>query len=503
MSEILLCTLNARYIHASLGLRYLLANMAALQPRTRIIEFTLEPWPIDIAEELLSHNPTIIGFGVYIWNIEQTTRLVKLLKRLRPELTIVLGGPEISHEWQEQEIFEYAEHIIPGQADLLFAQLCREILEGHTPAKVYSGILPDLKTITLPYALYTDEDIANRVLYVEASRGCPFKCEFCLSALDKTSWGFPLEPFLAAMQDLFERGARHFKFVDRTFNLDSKTTDRLLQFFLERIDSGLFLHFEIIPDRLPPSLKALLPRFPAGSLQFEVGVQSFNPEVQALISRRQDNAKTCENLRWLHAHTSAHIHADLIIGLPGESLESFAKGFDRLVALGTHEIQIGVLKRLRGTPITRHTGHFDMRYNPNPPYDILSTHLIDFQQMQTLNRFARYWEMIANSGRFRNALPLILGDAPFQRFYALCDWLYRETAQVHKIALKRLFDLLFEGMTERLGLDRLQSRTALEADFAASGIKGLPRLLQNKPAESRTTGKTATGKHQSRQIRHW
>ena len=503
MSDILLSTLNARYIHASLGLRYLMANMGELQSRTSIMEFTLEPWPIDIAEALLNSKPKIIGFGVYIWNIDQTTRLVKLLKQIKPELIIVLGGPEISYEWQDQEISRYADHIIPGQADLQFAQLCRDHFNGLKPDHFYNGPAPDLKSLTLPYAFYTDEDIASRVLYVEASRGCPFKCEFCLSALDKTAWGFDLDRFLDAMQQLFEQGARHFKFVDRTFNLDSKTSDAILNFFLERIDSGLFLHFEIIPDRLPESLKAILPKFPAGLLQFEVGIQSFNPTVQSLISRRQNNQKSSENLQWLNNQTTAHIHADLIIGLPGESIESFAEGFNQLVSLGAHEIQVGVLKRLRGTPIIRHTASYDMRYNPNPPYDILSTNLISFEQMQKLNRFARYWDMIANSGRFKQTLPLILGDSPFEHFSQLCDWLYRETGQVHKIALKRLFELLYTGMTEELGLSIKKTREQLMYDFQNQKVKGLPNFLQDQDQIDATTESSSkAAKHRSRQNRH-
>jgi hypothetical protein len=162
-----------------------------------------------------------------------------------------------------------------------------------------------LDQLALPYRFYTDEDIAHRLIYVEASRGCPFRCEFCLSALDKTAWPFPLEPFLAELQTLHNRGVRHFKFVDRTFNLNSKTCARILDFFLERLDERLFLHFELIPDHLPEALKTRIVQFPPGALQFEIGVQTFNPTVQALISRKQDNRKTEENLRWLRQYTHA------------------------------------------------------------------------------------------------------------------------------------------------------------------------------------------------------
>ncbi len=502
MPEIVLSTLNAKHIHASLGLRYLFANLGGLQSKATIQEFTLEPWPIDIAEQLLASKPRIIGLGVYIWNAERSQQLVALLKEISPETVIVLGGPEVSHEWQGQPIVDQADYLICGQGDLAFAQLCRQLLRGERPiSKVIQAEAPPLESLALPYDYYSDEDIKHRLVYVEASRGCPFKCEFCLSALDKTALPFPAEPFMAALERLYQRGVRHFKFVDRTFNLNPQKSAEILNFFLQRLDNQLFLHFEVIPDHLPQMLKEILPRFPAGSLQLEIGIQTFNPEVQAIISRKQDNAKSQENLRWLRQETQAHLHADLIIGLPGEDLASFAQSFNELAALNPHEIQVGVLKRLKGSPIIRHTDSYGMRYNPAPPYNILCNNLLDFKTIQQLNRFTRYWEMIANSGRLQNTLPLILGDRPFEHFLQLSDWLYITTQQVHKIALKRLFELLFSGLTEALGLDSTKVISALALDYGASGIKGrLAFLHTGKP--SAATRVLEKDSRKARQTRH-
>jgi len=502
MPEIILSTLNAKHIHASLGLRYLYANLGPLQSRAAIREFTLEPWPIDIAEQLLAEEPAIIGLGVYIWNAQQTRELVALLKQVSPGTLIVLGGPEVSHEWESQPLVAEADYLITGQGDLAFARLCGQLLQGERPAKkVIQAPPPPLESLQLPYDHYSDQDIAHRLVYVEASRGCPFKCEFCLSALDRSARPFPREPFMAALDRLHRRGVRHFKFVDRTFNLKPELSVAILEFFLQRLDRELFLHFEVIPDHLPQSLRAVLKQFPAGTLQLEIGIQSFDPVVQHTISRRQDNGKTRANLQWLRQETRAHLHADLIIGLPGEDLEGFGNSFDQLVALAPHEIQLGVLKRLRGTPIIRHSESHRMRYNPQPPYNVLSTDCIDFATLQRLTRFARYWEMIANSGRFRHTLPLLLGETPFARFLGFSDWLFRRTGQVHRIALKRLFDLVYEGLSGTLSVAPEAARQALAKDFEYCRIKGLPGFMRDHRAAPPSSTPT-TDSRSARQRRH-
>ena len=481
---ILLSTLNARYTHASLGLRYLLANMGALQAQTRIQEFVIGAKTTDLVERILAHQPRIVGFGVYIWNVEETTKLVAMLKRVAPHITIVLGGPEVSYETGEQDIAKLADYVVTGWGDVSFPKLCGEILNGPKPLmKVHAGVQPPMGDIVLPYALYSEDDIAHRTLYVEASRGCPFKCEFCLSSLDKTAWPFPLESFLAELEALYARGARLFKFVDRTFNLNVKTSLQIMQFFLDKIEANpidpVYAHFELVPDHLPEALKDTIAKFPPGALQFEIGIQSFNPEVQALVSRRQNNEKAADNIRWLCEHSTAHLHVDLIAGLPGEDVASFARGFDQLVSLGAQEIQFGILKRLRGTPIIRHTEPFGMVYDPYPPYTVLATNKVDFASMQRLVRFARYWDLVANSGRFANTTRAMLADAPFENFMAFSDWIYTKTDATHRIALDRLAKLVQEWLSAR-GMAREEAAALLASDYAGKVDK--PAVQQAPPA---------------------
>ena len=499
MADILLSAINARYIHTAFGLRYLYANLGILQPRARIEEFTIHQRPVDIAEQLLCKKPIIISFGVYIWNVEEVSETVALIKQISPETIIILGGPEVSHYPDHPDVVELADYVIQGAGEISFHKLCEQLLSGEKPPeKIIEGEIIALDQLKLPYAYYTDEDIRNRMIYVEASRGCPFKCEFCLSALDKTSKPFELGAFLDEMDKLHQRGARNFKFIDRTFNLKVSTSVAIMEFFLERMSDDLYLHFEVVPDNLPDKLKDTIKKFPRHSLQFEIGIQTFDPVIQELISRKQDNEKSGENLLWLREETQAYIHADLIFGLPGDTLENFAQSFDQLVTFKPHEIQLGILKRLRGAPINRHTEFYQLHYNPKAPYNILSTRDIDFYTMQAVNRFARYWDMIGNSGRFKNTLPLILGQSAFDNFLQLSKLLYQREGSTWKISQKRLFALLYNILTTEMNISEDEIITKLRMDYTNSGEKGsFEKLIKPKKKESKTG---TANKRQSKQI---
>ena len=585
MPDILLTTLNAKYIHAAFGLRYLFANLGPLRARAGLVEFDINQRPLDIAELMLAQNPKIIGLGVYIWNVAPATEVLAAVKRIRPEVIVILGGPEVSYETEQQEIVRLADHVITGEADLKFAEVCAQLLDREVgvqalacspdtlkrelqpsaPPKIIPAELPDLGRLTLPYEFYDARDIAHRVIYVEASRGCPFTCEFCLSSLDIPVRQTPLPTFLAEMQKLLDRGVQQFKFVDRTFNLNIATSRAILEFFLARHRPGNFYHFEMIPDRLPIELREIIARFPPGSLQFEVGVQTFNDEVGTLIKRRQNYARLEENFRFLRAETGVHIHADLIVGLPGESVESFAAGFDRLVALGPQEIQVGILKRLRGTPIVRHDAEWDMAYNPHPPYEILQNKLIDFGTMQKLRRFARHWDLVGNSGNFVEARRLLWRDAvpaenagppvqvrgasplpfgrgegqgegnclsdlvasvrlvpltpalspsagerendvatasPFANFLRWSEWLHARAGRSDGIALVRLMEWMFEFLTVELKRDAQTVAEILWRDYQRGGRRDKPSFLREFLGDTPPTPVRKTDSSAKRQSRH-
>lgn len=489
--DIVLSTLNATYHHTAFGLRYLYANLAEFQPQTKIVEFMISQNPRDIAQTLYSLNPKVIGIGVYIWNTEPTLKLISILKKILPETLIVLGGPEVSYENETQEICRLADYVFCQEGDFAFYKFCKNYFEkGELPKqKIIKCETPDIKKIKYPYAYYSDEDIQNRILYVEASRGCPFKCEFCLSSLDTAVRNFEIESFLGELKVLIERGARKFKFVDRTFNLSPLISQKILNFFLGFSHLDLFLHFELVPDRLPAELKELIQRFPAGSLQFEIGIQTWSEEVSKNISRRQNYPKIIENLKFLNESTGVHLHTDLIVGLPGETVESFGKGFDQLIHLGPQEIQVGILKRLKGTPIIRHNCGFEMVYDESPPFQILKTKHFRFEDIQALTRFSKFWDLIGNSGNFNQTLlwlkQLAADDSFFRLFFRLSEFLSQRHSQRHSIALVNLFESVFLFLREELAQEEKEIKKVLTFDYTNPVQRSLPAFLKQEEIENR------------------
>ena len=477
--EILLCTLNSRYSHSSFGLRYLFANLGELKDTAQILEFTISQNARDIADQILKHNPKVIGLGVYIWNATETLRVVETLKKIAPEIILVLGGPEVSFESESQRICHLADFVIKGEADFSFYEFCKNYLQsGVLPTQKFNSFpLPDIKSIILPYEHYSPHDIAHREICVEASRGCPFKCEYCLSSLDVSVRNFDITKFLSDLEMLIQRGVRQFKFIDRTFNLSPTISTKILAFFLDRIELGLFLHFEMVPDRLPEELRKFIVQFPKGALQFEIGIQTFNKEVASLVSRRQNYDLIRENLIFLADHTGVHTHADLIVGLPGESMESFGKGFDTLYSYRPDEIQVGILKRLKGTPIIRHDQEFQMIYEDAPPFQILKTKDMPFSEIQFMNKFAKFWDLTANSGNFISTMRFILGDQPFSQMKKLTNFMLKKHSESHSIALNALAETLFLFLKES-GVEEAKAKQILIEDYKRDEKRGLPAFLK-------------------------
>ena len=478
---ILVAAINARHSHASLGARCLLANMGELRLQTELAEFTIQQTASEIADAIAARNPKILGLGVYIWNAARVAELIPLLRHQSPQTKIVLGGPEIAESTAGADVLLF------GEGDLAFVALCRDLLSSPDPCSSVSirGCLhptpPDLASLQLPYDEYSDSDLAHRLLYVESSRGCAMRCDYCVSANDEAARFFPLPALLAAFDRLLARGARQFKFCDRSFNLDVPRAVEILAFFRERLPQhpGLFLHFEMLPDRFPTELREALAAFPPHSLQLEIGLQSFHPAVLETIRRPQNLDRAADNLRFLRERTHAWLHTDLIAGLPGETPESFAAGFDRLFALGPHEIQLGILKKLPGAPLARHDDEFAMRYDPAPPYEVRATRDWPAEHLVRTARFAHYWDAIVNSQRFIPAAPLIWRGASsvFGAFMELSDWLAARFPREHGVPLADLVVALFVFLTQVRGIAPATAADALLRGYRHAGARDIPAAL--------------------------
>jgi radical SAM superfamily enzyme YgiQ (UPF0313 family) len=489
MPDILLAAINAKWIHPNLALRLLKANLGGLQSRCEIVEFALRQPLDEKLEPIAAANPRILGFSVSIWNHKATLELLKALCRRYSSLlpVVVLGGPEVSFLGEGAELFRYADYVIRGEGETAFRELCEKLLgeTGQTGLNVRPGFSPespefketvpksdilgrprfidapqaDICALRPAYYLYSDEDLRRKLVYAESSRGCPLGCEFCLSAASPSEpREFPLEPFLLEMDELIGRGARGFKFLDRTFNLNIRRAARILEFFLEHIEKNagtekaLWVHFEMAPGLFPPELRNILRRFPPGSLRLEVGIQTLKSETAALIHRAGSAGGALETLAFLRNETSAIVHADLIAGLPGEDLVSLGEGFDRLWAVMSgaesrpvpFEIQLGILKLLPGAPIVRHSEPFGMRYSAEPPYEVLETAVLPARDLERVKNFARFWERIVNSGAFPDLAGRLFppGEPVFGAFM-------------------KLSDRLLERFGRSWGIDRKELRNAL------------------------------------------
>lgn len=260
---------------------------------------------------------------------------------------------------------------------------------------------------------------------------------------------------------------------------------------MERISLGLFLHFELIPDRLPEELKEVIKKFPKGSLQFEIGVQTWSPKVARLVSRRQDYEKVAQNFNFLVQETGVHIHSDLIAGLPGETLESFAEGFDALAKLKPHEIQLGILKRLKGTPISRHDSEWEMVYQENPPYQILRTKTMSFENILNLSRMAKFWDMVSNSGHFIQTMTVIKQLASerevpslFWEFWELTEFFNQRHPQRYGIALINQVESLWLYLTVKRRGEKSVVREALIADYTQNPSRDIPPFLRGESIET-------------------
>jgi anaerobic magnesium-protoporphyrin IX monomethyl ester cyclase len=403
-----LITLNAKFIHSSLSLRYLRnASRNAGYQNVWIREFFINQPIWKIAAEIQKLQPDVLGIGIYIWNRSQSLELIERLQKQMPNLKIAIGGPEVSFEKENSFPFP----VISGEGEKKWVEFLEFTRKGETPSdavlkrwRTYGTDLPEL----IP--AYLEEDfplLKNRIVYFETSRGCPYLCSFCLSALDKTVRYFDDETIRNQIKQLIKHGIQKIKFVDRTFNLKPKRMKELMQWLTQF--KGNEFHFEVVGDILTPEILNFLETVPPGMFQFEIGIQTTTESVQETIQRKQSNEKLFETVQRLVEQDRIHFHCDLIFGLPGETLEHIQHSFSQVMALKPHELQLGFLKFLPGAPINSLVQENQYRYQSTPPYELISHKNLSAEEVLYLKQFEDIFDRYYNSKRFRFSIHYLLG----------------------------------------------------------------------------------------------
>jgi anaerobic magnesium-protoporphyrin IX monomethyl ester cyclase len=432
--KVVLTTLNAKYIHTALALRYLRAHVQNDFPDTHICEYTIKDVPSHIVADLYSQKPDVIGLSVYIWNVEETVPLIGMLKKVLPQTRIILGGPEVSYDtryWMER--LPEVDCIVQGEGEAAFLNVLKAI-ESRSTFHQVGGVAYrfedeicinkstekiDLNQMPGPY----DEDdlasLRHRVVYYETSRGCPFSCQFCLSSIESGVRYFPLERVKADLQRLIHAGVRTIKFVDRTFNLKRDYAVELFQFLIDNRGETVF-QFEITGDILhPETVKFLKQNVPPGLFRFEIGVQSTNDLTNALVKRRQNFERLKNNILAVKETGTIVQHLDLIAGLPEEDYLSFRKTFDDVFALHPDELQLGFLKMLRGTGLRLSAEKFGYVYMDHAPYEVFSNHVLPYDDVLRIKQVEDVLEKYWNEGRLRHTtfyLTSHVYESPFDFF---------------------------------------------------------------------------------------
>jgi anaerobic magnesium-protoporphyrin IX monomethyl ester cyclase len=505
--NIVLTTLNAKYIHTNLAIRYL---KAFAQPEfdVQLVEYTIKDPAINIVSDLVQKQPDIIGFSCYIWNIEETIKVIKMIKKINPEIKIIAGGPEVTYDVQEwmQEVPEF-DFIVIGEGEQTFSQLLSALDSGaefsDVPGIAYrkddSIVMNpqrnklDLKELPSPYRF--EEDIPHlpkRVTYLETSRGCPFSCQFCLSSIEVGVRYFDREKVKEDIRYLMANGAKTIKFVDRTFNISRSYAMEMFRFLIDEHLPGTVFQFEITADIMRPEvIEFLNNEAPPGLFRFEIGVQSTNDYTNELVMRKQNFEKLKRTVTMVKEGRKIDQHLDLIAGLPEEDYHSFKRTFNDVFAMRPEELQLGFLKMLRGTGLRLRAEQHDYVYMDHSPYEILGNNVLDFNDIIKIKQVEDVLEKYWNDHRMDLTVEYLVTKvfpSPFDFFQDFGS--YWETRGWSRIGhqLEDLFKRLFNFLQEK-GVENIEAiESLMKYDYLAS-MKHKPRkpwweLSLDKPERS-------------------
>ena len=436
--RVLLTAINSKFIHTGLGLRYVGEYAKKQGHQVQLLEETINSNILDVLEKIMVMDVDVYGFSVHIWNKPFVMRLIAMLRKLRPEVVIVVGGPEVAFAaeriFSEQPAIDY---IVRGEGEICFSKLLdaleqHETIPAHIAYKVGdkvrlnggTTVIDDLSVLPFPYPDLEQVLAEHKIVYYECTRGCPFNCAYCLSGISRTVRKRPLPMVLADLDRFIAAGAPLVKFVDRTYNLDEDYFLPMMKHLAAAKTNATF-HFEIKADILTEQVLDFLATVPKGRFQLEIGIQSTHQPTLKAINRRDNWERLKTNVRRLLAMGNMHIHVDLIAGLPFEDLPTFGKSFDDVYGLEAHMLQLGFLKVLPGTQMEKESVQHRLLYMDEPPYEILATKYMPYKDMQFLKRIENVLDQTGNSGVFNHVLSAIMnseGLMPFAFYTKLTNW---------------------------------------------------------------------------------
>lgn len=480
--KVLLTTLNSKFIHSSLALRYLRAFCQDKPWHLKLREFTINHSLYSITGEIYKENPHIVAFSCYIWNIAETMQVARRIGQVMKDTIIILGGPEVSYDsCSLMEQYDFIDFIVRGEGEETFRELLEHIVEGKGLPEDIPGItyrsdgsinknhdrdlIGNLGRIPFPYDF--EHGLENRIVYYEASRGCPFQCRYCLSSTIKGVRFFPLQRVKEDLDRLIGMGVKQIKFVDRTFNCSSSFSREIFSHLIKKGGDTNF-HFEISADLLDRELLELIGTARPGLFQFEVGVQTTNPLVLKEIRRQSKQEALFQNIREISEGRNIHQHLDLIAGLPGEDMASFANSFNDVLSLEPDMLQLGFLKLLKGSGIRERAAEYGYVFTQEPPYEVLGSNWMDFGDLRRLKLVEEVFEYFYNSHSFDYTLKFILSGfstGPFDFFKNLSEYWEDRGLHLLKHGRRELYSLFYEYCQHQLGKPRAIINELLKLDF--------------------------------------
>ena len=500
------CSINSKYIHSSLSVWYLFASSKKLcneNIELSVVEGTINEKESAVIDRILAEKPDLVAFSSYIWNIKAVLSVAGEIKAENPQIKILLGGPEVSFN-QKNVLSEnsFVDFISSGEGEKSVPLLINAIADNtDTDIKgisfrkgesiiVNEGGMLSVYDIPSPYCEEYFASLKNRIAYIESSRGCPFNCAFCLSGKEGKVRLFDLSEVKNNMLSLVNHGAKTVKFVDRTFNCNKDHAKEILLFIKENygksIPDDVCFHFEIAADIMAEELFLIIEEMPKGSVQFEIGIQSFNENTLRKINRKTNLSKVKENVKRLLSFGNCHIHIDLIAGLPLEDFESFRNSFDKAYEIGADMLQLGFLKILHGSPMDENKELYPCEYSSEPPYEVVSTPWISEAELRILHKCENELERLYNSGRFSRTLGYVLsvcGKTPFDLFVETGDFLGSKDEK-GSVPLDKYTNLVFEFFSSLDGVNKAVLRDRMILDrITTNNSDVIPESLKVKDEE--------------------